>query len=71
MVRQGTTPDRTDDSVEIVVALPPEQLAPLLAFFDEICDRFDQKCLYFTTGGDAALYYPTAQRPPGTDPENA
>lgn len=51
-----------DDCVEVVVAVPPDQLAVLFVLFEEICARFDQKCLYFTTGGDAALYHPTKER---------
>lgn len=48
-----------DDSVEFVVAVSLGQMARLLNLFEEICARFDQKCLYFTAGGDAALYHPT------------
>ena len=60
-----------DDSIEFVVAVPPDQMTPLFALFEEICARFDQKCLYFTTGGDAALYHPTKERNRETDPETA
>jgi hypothetical protein len=58
-----------DDSVEFVVAVPPDQMTVLFALFEEICDRFDQKCLYFTTGGDAALYHPTKEPDRETDAE--
>jgi hypothetical protein len=60
-----------DDSVEFVVAVPPDQMTALFSLFEEICARFDQKCLYFSTGGDAALYYPTKERNRETDPEKA
>jgi hypothetical protein len=60
-----------DDSVEFVVAVPPDQMTALFALFEEICARFDQKCLYFTTGGDAALYHPTKERNRETDPGKA
>lgn len=52
-----------DDCAEFVVAVPPDQMTVLFDFFDEICVRFDQKCLYFTTGGDA-LYHPTREANP-------
>ena len=58
-----------DDCVEFVVALPPDQMTALFSLFKEICARFDQKCLYFTTGGDAALYYPTEQHDRQMDAE--
>jgi hypothetical protein len=58
-----------DDCVEFVVALPPDEMTGLFALFEEICARFDQKCLYFTTGGDAALYHPTNEPKVATDPE--
>jgi len=57
-----------DDSVEFVVALPPDQMTTVYALFEEICERFDQKCLYFTIGGDAALYHPTKERDRETGP---
>src|SRR5262249_3865916 len=60
-----------DDCVEFVVALPPDQMTGLFALFEEVCARFDQKCLYFTTGGDAALYHPTKERKGETDPRGA
>ena len=44
-----------DDCVECVVAISVERMPELLQLFDQICARFDQKCLYFTTGGDASL----------------
>ena len=55
-------------SVEFVVALPPDQMTTVYALFEEICERFDQKCLYFTIGGDAALYHPTKERDRETGP---
>ena len=47
-----------DESVEFIVAIVPDKLIVLEKLFEEICSRFDQKCIYFTNGGDAALYYP-------------
>jgi hypothetical protein len=60
-----------DNSVEFVVALPPDQMTALFALFEEICTRFDQKCLYFTTGGDAALYHPQKECNRETDLDKA
>lgn len=51
-----------DESYEFVVALPPDRMTELHRLFEEICVRFDQKCLYFTSGGDAALYHPTKRQ---------
>ena len=60
-----------DDSVELVVAVPANQMTALFTLFDEICARFDQKCIYFAAGGDAGLYYPTKEPNRGTEPETA
>jgi hypothetical protein len=58
-----------DDSVEFVVAVPPDQMTALFTLFDEICARFDQKRIYFTKDGDALLYDPTKESSRGPDPE--
>lgn len=47
-----------DESVEFIVAIPPGRMTVLFHLFEEICVRFDQKCIYFSNGGDAALYHP-------------
>ncbi len=48
-----------DESVEFIVAIPPDRMTVLFQLFEDICVRFDQKCIYFSNGGDAALYHPT------------
>lgn len=53
-----------DDCVEYVVALAVERMPVLFRVFDQVCVQFDQKCLYFATGGDAALYFPTQENEP-------
>jgi hypothetical protein len=60
-----------DDSIEFVVAVPPDQIPQLDDLFEEICTQFDQKCIYFTIGGDAFLFHPTKERNRETDPEKA
>jgi hypothetical protein len=50
-----------DDSIELVVAVPPSEMPALYTLFEEICARFDQKCVYFTNGGDAALFRATTE----------
>jgi hypothetical protein len=60
-----------DDSVEFVVALPPDRMPDVYNLFEEVCARFDQKCLYFTVGGDAMLYHPTTEADRGADSPKA
>lgn len=47
-----------DECVEFIVAIPSDRLTVLFQLFEQVCVRFDQKCIYFSNGGDAALYYP-------------
>ena len=58
-----------DDCVEYVVAVPPDRMTVVYALLESICNRFDQKCIYFTTGGDAAIYHPTLTIERETDSE--
>jgi hypothetical protein len=47
-----------DDCVEFIVAIPTDRMSALEHLFEELCVHFDQKCIYFSNGGDAALYFP-------------
>jgi hypothetical protein len=48
-----------DECVEFIVAILPERMPDLEKLFDSICLEFDQKCIYFTNGEEAALYFPS------------
>jgi hypothetical protein len=48
-----------DTCIEYVVAIMTDRMPVLFQLFETLCERFDQKCIYFSSGGDAALFHPT------------
>jgi hypothetical protein len=59
-----------DDSVEYVVAVATEQMPKIERLLEEVCFQFDQKCVYFTVGGEAMLYFPMSNSSHEPDSEH-